>query len=131
MSRTWLRKSTASPALESAIVWFWQTRQRSSAESFITRASSTGSGLAGKATPGTAVGAAVAVGTAGATVGVAAGVAAGVADTPGAADIADTAGTPGGVWATALSAAAQASAAPRLNCANRLRLPRKICAGAP
>jgi hypothetical protein len=49
----------------------------------------------------------VAVGTAGATVGVAAG----VADTPGAADIADTAGTPGGVWATALSAAAQASAA--------------------
>jgi hypothetical protein len=31
--RIWLRRSTASGAFESAIVWFWQTRQRSSSAS--------------------------------------------------------------------------------------------------
>jgi hypothetical protein len=30
ISRTWRRRSTASVAFESAIVWFWHTRQRSS-----------------------------------------------------------------------------------------------------
>src|SRR5688500_2122980 len=38
-SRIWLRRSTASGALESAIVWFWHTRQRSSWDTSLTRAS--------------------------------------------------------------------------------------------
>src|SRR5688500_8260769 len=42
-SRTWLRRSTASGAFESARVWFWHTRQRSSLESCMTRFSSAGS----------------------------------------------------------------------------------------
>src|SRR3954471_6440539 len=48
-SRTCSRRSTASSALESAIVWFWQTRQRSSEASAMTRASSAGSAAAGAA----------------------------------------------------------------------------------
>src|SRR3990172_3940273 len=36
-SRIWLRRSTASGALESASVWFWQTRQRSSCASAAVR----------------------------------------------------------------------------------------------
>src|SRR4051812_2035798 len=48
-SRISSRRSLARPALESAIVWFWQTRQRSSAESAMTRASSAGSAAAGAA----------------------------------------------------------------------------------
>lgn len=43
MSRTWLRRSTASSALESAMVWFWHTRQRNSAEMRSIFASSSGS----------------------------------------------------------------------------------------
>src|SRR5258708_6274947 len=43
-SRMLLRRSTARSALESARVWFWQTRQRSSEEMSITRFSRTGSG---------------------------------------------------------------------------------------
>src|SRR3954462_2523972 len=39
-SRIWLRRSCASGALESARVWFWQTRQRSSCASEVTRRSS-------------------------------------------------------------------------------------------
>src|SRR5688572_5993035 len=39
-SRMWLRRSTASGALESASVWFWHTRQRSSCARFATRRSS-------------------------------------------------------------------------------------------
>src|SRR5687767_6444271 len=42
-SRIWLRRSTASGALESASVWFWQTRQRSSSARAATRFSSKGS----------------------------------------------------------------------------------------
>src|SRR5260221_340313 len=42
-SRIWLRRSMASGAFESASVWFWQTRQRSSCERLVTRRSSTGS----------------------------------------------------------------------------------------
>src|SRR5258708_1869327 len=42
-SRIWLRRSMASGAFESASVWFWQTRQRSSWERLVTRRSSTGS----------------------------------------------------------------------------------------
>src|SRR6185503_14295071 len=38
-SRIWLRRSTASGALESASVWFWHTRQRSSCASAATRLS--------------------------------------------------------------------------------------------
>src|SRR4051812_48705290 len=38
-SRIWRRRSTARSALESASVWFWHTRQRSSEESAITRRS--------------------------------------------------------------------------------------------
>src|ERR1700741_3247316 len=38
-SRICRRRSTARSALESAIVWFWHTRQRSSAESAATRLS--------------------------------------------------------------------------------------------
>src|SRR5687768_15170113 len=41
-SRIWLRRSTASGALESASVWFWQTRQRSSLASAPTRLSISG-----------------------------------------------------------------------------------------
>src|SRR5262245_43219562 len=36
-SRIWLRRSTASGALESARVWFWHTRQRSSCASAAVR----------------------------------------------------------------------------------------------
>src|SRR5260221_3117232 len=42
-SRMLLRRSTARSALESARVWFWQTRQRSSEEMSMTRFSRTGS----------------------------------------------------------------------------------------
>src|SRR5436190_3851818 len=42
-SRIWLRRSTASGAFESAIVWFWHTRQRSSCARFVVRRSSAGS----------------------------------------------------------------------------------------
>src|ERR1051325_7882244 len=42
-SRIWLRRSWASAALESAIVWFWHTRQRSSCASAVTRRSRAGS----------------------------------------------------------------------------------------
>src|SRR4051812_34407075 len=38
-SRIWLRRSTASGAFESAIVWFWHTRQRSSCARLVTRRS--------------------------------------------------------------------------------------------
>src|SRR5687767_2162251 len=41
-SRIWLRRSTASGAFESAMVWFWHTRQRSSVESAFTRFSTSG-----------------------------------------------------------------------------------------
>src|ERR1700704_1504508 len=44
-SRMLLRRSTASSALESASVWFWHTRQRSSEAMPITRFSRTGSSL--------------------------------------------------------------------------------------
>src|SRR6266850_2674695 len=40
-SRIWLRRSTASGAFESASVWFWHTRQRSSCARSVTRRSST------------------------------------------------------------------------------------------
>src|SRR5258706_5887932 len=43
-SRMLLRRSTASSALESASVWFWHTRQRSSWATPMTRFSRTGSG---------------------------------------------------------------------------------------
>src|SRR5579859_3222172 len=42
-SRIWFLRSTASGAFDSAIVWFWQTRQRISWARFITRRSSAGS----------------------------------------------------------------------------------------
>src|SRR5687767_8632612 len=42
-SRIWFRRSTASGALESASVWFWHTRQRSSVASALTRFSISGS----------------------------------------------------------------------------------------
>src|SRR3954466_6640104 len=42
-SRIWRRRSTARSAFESASVWFWHTRQRSSADRSITRLSRTGS----------------------------------------------------------------------------------------
>src|SRR5574342_1170709 len=45
-SRTWFLRSSASGALESAMVWFWQTRHRSSLESAMTRRSRAGSGAA-------------------------------------------------------------------------------------
>src|SRR5881396_3930802 len=48
-SLTWFLKSSASGAFESAIVWFWQTRQRSSAASVMTLCSSAGSAAAGAA----------------------------------------------------------------------------------
>src|SRR5687768_3670982 len=41
-SRIWLRRSTASGALESASVWFWHTRQRSSCARSATRRSRLG-----------------------------------------------------------------------------------------
>src|SRR3954463_3251334 len=49
-SRMLLRRSTASSALESASVWFWQTRQRSSEESVMTRFSMTVSSAAKRET---------------------------------------------------------------------------------
>src|SRR5574340_1564435 len=48
-SRTSFLRSTASPALESAMVWFWHTRQRNSPVSAVTRCSSAGSCAAGAA----------------------------------------------------------------------------------
>src|SRR3954470_22367407 len=42
-SRIWRRRSTARSAFESASVWFWQTRQRSSAERSMTRLSNVAS----------------------------------------------------------------------------------------
>src|SRR5918992_1193488 len=42
-SRISFRRSTASGAFESASVWFWHTRQRSSCERSVTRRSRTGS----------------------------------------------------------------------------------------
>src|SRR5882672_2843523 len=48
-SRTWFLRSSASGAFESAMVWFWHTRQRSSAESVRTLCSSAGSAAAGAA----------------------------------------------------------------------------------
>src|SRR4030095_6937597 len=45
-SRIWFRRSTASGALESASVWFWHTRQRSSCASVVTRRSRFGSSCA-------------------------------------------------------------------------------------
>src|SRR5262245_28636892 len=42
-SRIWLRRSWANAALESARVWFWHTRQRSSCASAVTRRSRAGS----------------------------------------------------------------------------------------
>src|SRR6185295_9220122 len=42
-ARIWLRRSTASGAFESARVWFWHTRQRSSCARPATRLSSAGS----------------------------------------------------------------------------------------
>src|SRR2546423_8113929 len=42
-SRIWLRRSTASGAFESASVWFWHTRQRSSCARSVTRRSSAAS----------------------------------------------------------------------------------------
>src|SRR6185369_1074685 len=49
MARSSLRRSSARPALESAMVWFWQTRQRSSDAMRSMRASITGSAAAGGA----------------------------------------------------------------------------------
>src|SRR3990167_7760473 len=46
ISRTWFFRSIARPALESAMVWFWQTRHRSSAVIRTIRASSSGSAAA-------------------------------------------------------------------------------------
>src|SRR5215467_1041054 len=48
-SRSWFLRSSASGAFDSARVWFWQTRQRSSSASSITRFSRTGSAAAGAA----------------------------------------------------------------------------------
>src|SRR6185436_10583589 len=45
-SRIWFRKSTARSALESARVWFWHTRQRSSCARLVTRRSRPGSSCA-------------------------------------------------------------------------------------
>src|SRR3990172_8282838 len=50
-SRIWLRRSTARGALESASVWFWHTRQRSSEAIAVTCCSSAGSSAAGAASP--------------------------------------------------------------------------------
>src|SRR5262245_35859380 len=48
-SRSWFLRSSASGAFDSARVWFWHTRQRSSSASAITRFSSAGSAAAGAA----------------------------------------------------------------------------------
>src|SRR5215472_59787 len=48
-SRSWFLRSSASGAFDSASVWFWHTRQRSSSASAITRFSSAGSAAAGAA----------------------------------------------------------------------------------
>src|SRR5262245_46196997 len=54
-SRISRRRSSARPACESAMVWFWQTRQRNSTAMRCMRASSTGSSAAGAASfPGAA-----------------------------------------------------------------------------
>src|SRR5262245_4738028 len=45
-SRIWFRRSTASGAWESASVWFWHTRQRSSCARLVTRRSRFGSSCA-------------------------------------------------------------------------------------
>src|SRR5262249_44131993 len=45
----WFLRSSASGAFESARVWFWQTRQRSSSASAMTRFSRSGSAAAGGA----------------------------------------------------------------------------------
>src|SRR6185436_2418167 len=42
-SRIWFLRSTASGAFDSAMVWFWHTRQRISCARFVTRRSSAGS----------------------------------------------------------------------------------------
>src|SRR6185503_8004652 len=49
-SRMLLRRSTASSALESASVWFWHTRQRSSVETCMTRFSRFSSARSGTET---------------------------------------------------------------------------------
>src|SRR6266508_6193320 len=56
-SLTWFLKSSASGALESAMVWFWHTRQRSSEASVMTLCSSAGSTAAGAASFASAHGA--------------------------------------------------------------------------
>src|SRR6266850_8406401 len=48
-SLTWFLRSSARGAFESAMVWFWQTRQRSSAARVMTLCSSAGSAAAGAA----------------------------------------------------------------------------------
>src|SRR5690349_5136417 len=48
-SRIRFFRSIASPACESASVWFWHTRQRSSSASAMTRFSSSGSSDTGEA----------------------------------------------------------------------------------
>src|SRR5438132_5461559 len=53
-SLTWFLRSSASGAFESASVWFWHTRQRSSAASVMTLCSSAGSAAAGAASFATA-----------------------------------------------------------------------------
>src|SRR5712692_2173339 len=49
LSLTWFLRSSASGAFETAMVWFWQTRQRSSEASVVTLCSSAGSAAAGTA----------------------------------------------------------------------------------
>src|SRR4051812_9603755 len=49
ISRTWRRRSCARSAFESAMVWFWQTRQRNSDAMRVMRASRAGSSAAGAA----------------------------------------------------------------------------------
>ncbi len=46
-SLIWLRRSTASSAFDSAIDWFWQTRQRSCADRSTSRFCATGSSIVG------------------------------------------------------------------------------------
>src|SRR5713226_4189185 len=58
LSLTWFLRSSASGAFESAMVWFWQTRQRNSAASVITLCSRAGSAAAGAASFARAPGAA-------------------------------------------------------------------------
>src|SRR5437867_11837438 len=56
-SLTWFLRSSASGAFESAMVWFWHTRQRSSEASAMTLCSSAGSAAAGAASFASAHGA--------------------------------------------------------------------------